>query len=52
MGGKEISFKRTSLWGKDRQSGAWTMIDVESFLALPVHYLNAIAKNSFGLNSA
>ena len=53
VGSKEISFKRTSLWGKDKKTGAWTKIDVETFLApIPVHYLEAIAKNSFGLNSA
>lgn len=53
VGGKEVSFKRTSLWGKDKETGVWKRIDVKTFLApIPVHYLNAIAENSFGLNSA
>ena len=52
LGAKEISFNRTSLWGKDEQNDIWLRLDVETFLApIPVQYLNPLARNSFGLNS-
>ena len=53
VGAREISFNRISLWGKHEKKDIWTRVDVETFLApIPVHYLPAIARNSFGLNSA
>jgi len=48
----QVSFNRTSLWGKHKEKGNWIRVDLESFLEpIPIHYLYAIAKNSFGLKS-
>ncbi len=53
VGAREISFNRTSLWGKHEKDNTWTRVDVETFLApIPVHFLPAIARNSLGLKSA
>ena len=53
VGLREISFNRTSIWGKQKKDNTWTRVDLETFLApIPVHYLYAITKNSLGLKSA
>lgn len=53
VGARHISFNKTSVWGKHRKDNTWVQIDVATFLApIPVQYFPAIAKNSFGLNSA
>lgn len=51
---KNVIANRTSLWSKPNKDDTWVRIDdVETFLEpIPVQYLRAIAKNSFGLNSA
>ena len=53
VGAREISFKKTSLWGKYEKDNTWTRVNVETFLApIPVHFLYAITRNSLGLKSA
>lgn len=48
----EIIFNKINIFGKDRENKVWRKIDSENFLVpVPVHYLEAIVKNSFGLNS-
>lgn len=48
----QVSFNRTSLWGKHQEKGIWVRVDLETFLEpIPVHYLDPIAVNLFGLKS-
>jgi hypothetical protein len=48
----QVSFNRTSLWGKHKEKGIWVRVDLETFLnPISVNQWNGIAVNSFGLKS-
>lgn len=52
VGAKDISFVRTSLWGKQETDNTWTRIDLETFWTpLPKQYFKPIVRNSLGLKS-
>lgn len=48
---ERFEFTRTQLFGIDPKSGDWKSLDATELLRpVPVHFLNALAKNRFGLD--
>lgn len=50
--GQNSTFRRISLWGRDKVDGDWKRVNPRPFLKpIPVSHLKSLARNSFGLNS-
>ena len=52
VGARDVSFRRTSFWGKHEKNNTWTKIDLETFWPpLPLQHFGLIVRNSLDLKS-